>query len=94
MLCGDTNRKDIQKRGHICICIADFSPVAQWFRICLPMQEMCFPYLGHEDRLEEEMATHSSMLAWKNPMDTGAWRATVHGVTESDTTEHAHRLHS
>ena len=27
------------------------------------------------------MAIHSSILAWKNPMDRGAWRATVHGVT-------------
>ena len=26
------------------------------------------------------MATHSSILAWKNPMDRGAWQATVHGV--------------
>ena len=26
------------------------------------------------------MATHSSILAWKNPMDRGAWRATVHRV--------------
>ena len=30
----------------------------------------------------EEMATHSSVLAWKNPMDRGAWWATVHGVTK------------
>ena len=35
----------------------------------------------------KEMAIHSSILAWKNPMDGGAWRATVHGVTELDTTE-------
>ena len=36
---------------------------------------------SQEDPLEEEMATHSSILAWKNPMDRGAWRAvTVHGV--------------
>ena len=29
------------------------------------------------------MATHSSILAWRIPMDRGAWRATVHGVTKS-----------
>ena len=27
------------------------------------------------------MATHSSILAWKNPMDRGAWRATVRRIT-------------
>ena len=33
------------------------------------------------------MATHSSIFAWKNPMDRGTWRATLHGVTkELDTT--------
>ena len=31
------------------------------------------------------MATHSSILAWRIPMDRGAWQATVHGVTESQT---------
>ena len=36
---------------------------------------------------EEDMATHSSVLAWRIPTDRGAWRATVHGVKESDTTE-------
>ena len=49
---------------------------------------------GWEDPLEEGMATHSSILAWKIPMDRGAWRAAVHGVAESDMTErlstHAH----
>ena len=42
---------------------------------------------GWEDPLEEGMATHSSILAWRIPMDRGAWRATVHGVAESDRTE-------
>ena len=41
--------------------------------------------LGWEDLLEKEMATHSSILAWKNPMDEGAWWAAVHGVTKSQT---------
>ena len=31
------------------------------------------------------MAPHSSTLAWKNPMDGGAWWAAVHGVSESRT---------
>ena len=35
---------------------------------------------GLEDPLEKEMATHSSILVWRVPMDRGAWRAAVHGV--------------
>ena len=41
--------------------------------------------LGWEDPLEESMATHSSILAWKIPTDREAWRAAVHGATESRT---------
>ena len=41
--------------------------------------------LGGEDPLEMGMATHSSILAWRVPMDRGAWRATVHGVANSQT---------
>ena len=36
--------------------------------------------LGWEDPLEEVMATHSSILAWRIPMDRGTRWATVHGV--------------
>ena len=41
--------------------------------------------LGWEDPLEEGMATHSSVLGLENPMDRGAWGATVHAVTKSRT---------
>ena len=41
--------------------------------------------LGWEDPLEEGMATHSSILAWRMSMDRGAWWAAVHGVTRSRT---------
>ena len=43
------------------------------------MQETQVHPLGREDHLEKGMATHSSILAWRIPMDRGAWRATVHG---------------
>ena len=39
--------------------------------------------LGWEDPLEEGMATHTSILAWRIPMDREAWRATVHGFAKS-----------
>ena len=48
-------------------------------------QETWVPCLGREEPLEEGMATHSSILAWRIPMDRGIWRATVHGVTKSRT---------
>ena len=41
--------------------------------------------LGWEDPLEEGMATHSSILAWRILMDRGAWQAKVYGVTKSRT---------
>ena len=52
------------------------------------MRETWVRSLGQEDPLEEGMATHSSILAWRIPMDRGAWQATVHGVLkEWDMTE-------
>ena len=56
------------------------------------MREMWVRSLGWEDPLEQEMTTHSSILAWKNPMDRGAWRATVHGVAKNQTRLSMHAL--
>ena len=39
------------------------------------MQETQIWALGWKDPLEEEMATHSSVLAWRIPMDRGAWES-------------------
>ena len=39
-------------------------------------QETQIQSLGQEAPLEEGMATHSSILAWRIPVDRGAWRAT------------------
>ena len=50
-------------------------------------QETWLRSLGHDDPLEKGMTTHSSILAWKTPMDRGAWWATDHGISELDTTE-------
>ena len=41
--------------------------------------------LGQEDPLEEGMATHSSILAWRIPWTHVAWWATVHRVTKNRT---------
>ena len=49
------------------------------------MQEMRVQFLGQEDPPEKEIATHTSILAWKIPMGRGAWWATVHGVAKSQT---------
>ena len=46
------------------------------------MQETWVQCLGREDPLEEGMATHSSMLACRIPMERAAWWATVHEVAE------------
>ena len=46
-------------------------------------QETLIWSLGQEDPLEEGMATHSSILAWRISMDRRAWWRTVHGVAKS-----------
>ena len=47
------------------------------------MQEMGVQSLCCEYPLKKKMATHSSIPAWKNPMDRGTWWGTVHGVAKS-----------
>ena len=41
--------------------------------------------LGFGRSLEEGIATHSSILAWRIPKDRGAWWATVYGIAKSQT---------
>ena len=50
-------------------------------------QETWVHSLGWKDPLEKEMATHFNILACRIPMDRRAWRATIHQITKSDTTE-------
>jgi len=56
------------------------SLITQWVKNSPAMQEtqeMWVWSLGQEDPLEKEMATHSSILAWKNSVDRGVWQAIV-----------------
>ena len=59
--------------------------MAQMVKNLPAMWETWVQSLGWEDPLEEGMATHSSILGWRIPMDRGAWRAIVHGVSKSQT---------
>ena len=47
------------------------------------MWETGVQFLGWEDPLKEGMATYSSFLSWRIPMDRGAWQVAVHGVTKN-----------
>ena len=64
-------------------CLA--SLVAQSVKNPPAMWETWVQSLGWEDPLEKGTAIYSSILAWKIPMDRGAWWATVHGVAKSGT---------
>ena len=58
------------------------SLVAQTVKNLPTMRKTWVRSLGWEDPLQEGMATHSSILVWRIPMDRGARQATVHGVTK------------
>ena len=68
--------------GFFCASIIA-SLVVQLVKNPPAMQETLVRFLGREDPLEEGMATHSSILAWRIPMDRGAWQAIVHRVAKS-----------
>ena len=59
------------------------SLVAHMVKNLPAMRETWVWSLGWEDPLEEVIATRSSILAWRIPMDRGAWQATVHETTKS-----------
>ena len=46
----------------------------------LSMRETWVPSLGWEDPLKDSLATHFNILAWRIPMEGGAWQATVYGI--------------
>ena len=59
------------------------SLVAQMVKNLPAVQETWVRSLGREDPLEEGMATHSSILAWRIPKDRGAWWAAVPAISKS-----------
>ena len=59
--------------------------VVQMVKNLPAMQETPIQFLGQEVSLEEGTATHSSILAWRIPMDGGPWGSVVHGVAKSRT---------
>ena len=61
------------------------SLVAQMVKYPPAMQETWVQSLDWEDPWEDGVATHSSILVWRLPIDRGAWRATAHGVAKSGT---------
>ena len=61
------------------------SLVVQLVKNLPAMWETWVQSLGWENPLEEGMTTHSSILAWRIPMDRGAWQVVVHGVIKSQT---------
>ena len=62
-----------------------YFPVAQMVKNPPAMRETWVQSMGWEDSLQESMATHSSILAWRIPMDRGASQTIVHCGTKSQT---------
>ena len=81
-MCSTVNQLYIYTCTYLCIRA---SLVAQIVRSLPAVRETWVWFLGREDLLEKEMATHSSILAWKIPWTEEPGGATVHGVTKNQT---------
>ena len=80
-------RARMRAKKTIVLCIYQTIPlwaslVAQKVKNLPAMGKTWVRSLGWKDPLEEGMATRSSILAWRIPMDRGAWRAIVHRVAK------------
>ena len=64
------------------ISVYSLLPPLSWLAISIRWSCFVSPWAAET---EKAMAPHSSTLTWKNPMDGGAWKAAVHGVTEGQT---------
>ena len=78
--CYSSIHNDLEETIHLSM---GASLVAQMVKNLLAMQETRVQSLNQGDTLQKGMATHCSFLAVLNPMDRGAWWATVHGVAKS-----------
>ena len=67
MLCGDLNGREVQKRGDTCVSCFPGGSLVKKLLAMQEMQETRVRSLGQEDPLEEGMAAHSSILAWRIP---------------------------
>ena len=81
--CRGMGSRDVSSKENISLISVQGSLVVQMVKNPPAMWEAWVRSLCWGDPLEEGMATHSSILAWRIPMDREAWWATVHGVTKS-----------
>ena len=79
------SQQEMERDGTASECFYDFWEIhsyhiAQSVKNLPAMQETQVRFLGQEDPLEKEMATHSSILAWRNPGTEEPGKFQVHGV--------------
>ena len=84
MVCGPCSQIG-PKAIHSIKDVAGVSLVAQTVKHPPAIQETLVRSLGWEGPLEKKMSTLSSILAWRVPGTEEPWRATVHGVSKSQT---------